>query len=103
MHAGQKHLHMRGFELAQDGAQILFGCARPPPRSRHDRQQNYAKQRLETGRHHHSIQGYMDNSPPALKLQDVSLTLKSLAGPVDILDGVSLSVAAGETIALTGP
>ncbi|MCX7281992.1 MAG: ATP-binding cassette domain-containing protein [Alphaproteobacteria bacterium] len=30
------------------------------------------------------------------------MTLKSLAGPVDILNGVSLSVAAGESIALTG-
>src|SRR6478736_3578288 len=51
----------------------------------------------------------MDNPPPALKLQpslqleEVSLTLKSLAGPVDILNGVSLTVAAGETVALTGP
>ena len=44
----------------------------------------------------------MHNPPPALQLQDVSLTLKSLAGPVDILDGVSLRVAAGESIALTG-
>jgi putative ABC transport system ATP-binding protein len=44
----------------------------------------------------------MHNPPPALQLQDVSLTLKSLAGPVDILKGVSLSVAAGESIALTG-
>ena len=45
----------------------------------------------------------MNNPPPALSLQDVSLTLKSLAGPVDILAGVSLAVAAGETVALTGP
>jgi putative ABC transport system ATP-binding protein len=45
----------------------------------------------------------MDNPPPALKLQDVSLTLKSLAGPVDILNGVSLTVTPGETVALTGP
>jgi putative ABC transport system ATP-binding protein len=44
----------------------------------------------------------MNNPPPALQLQDVSLTLKSLAGPVDILNSVSLSVAAGESIALTG-
>ena len=45
----------------------------------------------------------MHNPPPALSLQDVSLTLKSLAGPVDILSGLSLEVGAGETVALTGP
>jgi putative ABC transport system ATP-binding protein len=45
----------------------------------------------------------MNNPPPALLLQDVSLTLKSLAGPVDILNGVSLLDAAGQTVALTGP
>jgi putative ABC transport system ATP-binding protein len=45
----------------------------------------------------------MNNPPPALQLQDISLTLKSLAGAVDILTDVSLSVAAGETVALTGP
>ena len=45
----------------------------------------------------------MNNPPPALQLQDISLTLKSLAGPVDILTGVSLSVAQGQTVALTGP
>jgi len=51
----------------------------------------------------------MHNPPPALQLQpslqleEVSLTLKSLAGPVDILSGVSLAVMAGETVALTGP
>ena len=39
---------------------------------------------------------------PALVLQDIRLTLKSLAGPVDILSGVSLTVQAGETVALTG-
>jgi putative ABC transport system ATP-binding protein len=39
---------------------------------------------------------------PALSLQDIRLTLKSLAGPVDILSGVSLDVARGETVALTG-
>jgi putative ABC transport system ATP-binding protein len=39
---------------------------------------------------------------PALSLQDIRLTLKSLAGPVDILSGVSLDVAGGETVALTG-
>ena len=45
----------------------------------------------------------MNNPPPALQLQDISLTLKSLAGPVDILGGISLSVAQGQTVALTGP
>jgi len=45
----------------------------------------------------------MHNPPPALVLQDISLTLKSLAGPVDILSGLSLEVGAGETVAMTGP
>jgi putative ABC transport system ATP-binding protein len=45
----------------------------------------------------------MHNPPPALVLQDISLTLKSLAGPVDILSDLSLEVGAGETVALTGP
>ena len=50
----------------------------------------------------------MHNPPPssdlpAIRLTDVHLTLKSAAGPVDILNGVSLSVAQGESIALTGP
>ena len=40
---------------------------------------------------------------PALQLQSVSLTLKSLAGPVNILHGVSLTVPTGQSIALTGP
>jgi putative ABC transport system ATP-binding protein len=40
---------------------------------------------------------------PALRLNAVSLTLKSMAGPVNILKEVSLSVPAGQSIALTGP
>ena len=40
---------------------------------------------------------------PALQLQSVSLTLKSLAGPVNILNEISLSVPAAQSIALTGP
>ena len=50
----------------------------------------------------------MNNPPPtpdlpALALQDVTLTLKSLAGAVDILGGVSLTVPSGQTVALVGP
>ena len=45
----------------------------------------------------------MHNPPPAINLEDVRLTLQSLAGPVRILDGITLKVAAGETIALLGP
>jgi putative ABC transport system ATP-binding protein len=45
----------------------------------------------------------MHHSPPALDLEDVTLTLSSAAGPVAILNGVSLAVPAGETVALLGP
>jgi len=50
----------------------------------------------------------MNNPPPAhnmpaLRLQQVSLTLKSAAGPVNILQDVSLDVPAGQSVALIGP
>jgi putative ABC transport system ATP-binding protein len=52
----------------------------------------------------------MNNPPPApnlegsaLRLRDVRLSLKSGAGRVDILAGVSLDLVAGESLALTGP
>jgi putative ABC transport system ATP-binding protein len=45
----------------------------------------------------------MNHPLPALNLKEVSLTLKSAAGPVNILQNISLSVAAGESIALVGP
>ena len=38
-----------------------------------------------------------------LVLDDIHLTLASAAGPVNILKGVSLHVARGETVALVGP
>jgi putative ABC transport system ATP-binding protein len=40
---------------------------------------------------------------PLVVLDDVHLTLKSAAGPVNILRGVSLEIAAGETVSLVGP
>jgi putative ABC transport system ATP-binding protein len=40
---------------------------------------------------------------PAIQLEGVHLNLASAAGPVNILNGVSLGVAEGETIALLGP
>ncbi|HEX6442333.1 MAG TPA: ABC transporter ATP-binding protein [Stellaceae bacterium] len=36
-------------------------------------------------------------------LDDVSLALSSAAGPIDILRGLSLTIMAGETVALLGP
>ena len=43
--------------------------------------------------------------PPAsaINLEDVRLTLPSPAGPVNILNGISLNVASGEAMALLGP
>jgi putative ABC transport system ATP-binding protein len=40
---------------------------------------------------------------PAIVLEDVHLTLSSTAGAVNILSGVSLTIRAGETVALLGP
>ena len=40
---------------------------------------------------------------PLALLEDVHLTLGAAAGPVNILRGVSLSIAAGETVSLVGP
>jgi putative ABC transport system ATP-binding protein len=45
----------------------------------------------------------MQRPAPAIDLEDVRLTLASAAGPVNILNGVSLAVEPGETIALLGP
>ena len=40
---------------------------------------------------------------PVLRLEDVGLTLRGNAGPVEILRGVSLTVTPGETLGLVGP
>lgn len=45
----------------------------------------------------------MRADPPIINLETVTLALPSLAGPVDILKGVSLSVTSGETVAIVGP
>lgn len=45
----------------------------------------------------------MHNSPIAIHLEDVALTLPAVAGPVAILNGVSLAIPAGQTVALLGP
>jgi putative ABC transport system ATP-binding protein len=45
----------------------------------------------------------MRDTPLPLSLEGVSLTLPSAAGPVRILQGVDLSIAPRETVAVTGP
>src|SRR3954449_11996758 len=40
---------------------------------------------------------------PLVVLDDIHRTLASAAGPVGILRGISLTIAAGETVALLGP
>src|ERR1700754_4922784 len=40
---------------------------------------------------------------PSILLENVRLTLASTAGPVNILNGVSLAIPAGQTVALLGP
>jgi putative ABC transport system ATP-binding protein len=40
---------------------------------------------------------------PVITLEDVGLTLRGNAGPVEVLRGVSLEVARGETLGLVGP
>jgi putative ABC transport system ATP-binding protein len=42
-------------------------------------------------------------SSPIVRLEGVGLTLTSRAGPVEILQDVSLDVAAGESLAIVGP
>jgi putative ABC transport system ATP-binding protein len=45
----------------------------------------------------------MDRLSPLINLESVTLSLPSLAGPVDILKPVSLQIGAGETLAILGP
>ena len=40
---------------------------------------------------------------PLIRLEDVRLTLASAAGPVNVLRGISLEIAAGATVGLVGP
>jgi len=42
-------------------------------------------------------------APPVIDLKGVTLTLKSRAGPVEILRGIDLAVLEGQSIALVGP
>ena len=45
----------------------------------------------------------MPETDPILSLTDVELSLRGNAGTVDILRGISMDVARGETLGLVGP
>ncbi|MEO5336989.1 MAG: ABC transporter ATP-binding protein [Magnetospirillum sp. WYHS-4] len=45
----------------------------------------------------------MTETPPAVRLSDVTLTLPSHAGPVNVLRGLDLEIAGGETVGVVGP
>lgn len=45
----------------------------------------------------------MTDPSPAIALADVRLTLASDAGPVNILNGIDLSISGGETVGIVGP
>jgi len=47
--------------------------------------------------------GAAEGSPPSVRLDGVHLELASEAGPVNILRGLDLAVAAGETVSVVGP
>ena len=40
---------------------------------------------------------------PVITLEDLGLTLRGNAGPVEVLRGITLEVACGETLGLVGP
>ena len=42
-------------------------------------------------------------SSPIITLENIYLTLKSDAGPVNILRGIDLNVSEGETVGIVGP
>ena len=44
-----------------------------------------------------------DANPPLVRLADVHVTLESTAGPVKILRGIDLSIAAGSSVSVVGP
>ncbi len=43
------------------------------------------------------------SGPPLVRVRDLRLTVPSAAGPVNILSGVDLDVAAGEAVGIVGP
>jgi putative ABC transport system ATP-binding protein len=61
----------------------------------------YRRSISRSGPHHMSLS--TPAAGPFVVLEDVGVTLASAAGPVEILRGVSLEIAAGETVALVGP
>jgi putative ABC transport system ATP-binding protein len=72
----------------------------PPASGRHVRPADLPRRFAWLGQ---NMTSSLHSGGPLVMLDDVHLTLESAAGPVNILRGISLKIAAGETVSLIGP
>src|SRR4029079_5524687 len=92
--------------MHQPGAkgEYLYRCGLRR-RRQHGKSGDHAKHTLKANHPPSPVgaESPMQISAPAINMEDVTLTLSSAAGPVNILAGITLKVAAGATVALLGP